>query len=163
MFQNSMFDQGALPTISRAMAFTETRQRLIANNIANAETPGFQARDISEARFNLRLKEAVYNRRYGNPRNYDFRDDMEMSDTSGFMKIRAYDNSNGAMKHSQNNVDIDVENAKMAKNAMFHKTLIQMLKHQYVTQRFFSFLNLFLYVLFRFIMNTLKNEQSTAI
>jgi len=131
MFQNSMFDQGALPTLSRAIAFTEERQRLIAQNIANAETPGYQSQDLSEDRFNLRLKEAIYNRRYGNPRYYEFRDDNEMNDNSGFLHVRPFNNSMGAMKHSQNNVDIDVENAKMAKNAMFHKTMVQLLSSQY--------------------------------
>lgn len=126
-----MFDQGALPTLSRAIAFTEERQRLIAQNIANAETPGYQSQDLSEDRFNLRLKEAIYNRRYGNPRYYEFRDDNEMNDNSGFLHVRPFNNSMGAMKHSQNNVDIDVENAKMAKNAMFHKTMVQLLSSQY--------------------------------
>jgi flagellar basal-body rod protein FlgB len=131
MFQNSMFDQESMPTLSRAIAFTESRQRTIAQNIANAETPNYQAKDLSEARFNLRLKEAIFNRRYDNPRYYDFRDDPEMNDDSGFLEVRPYDNSIGIMKHSQNNVDIDVENSKMAKNAMFHKTLVELLSSQY--------------------------------
>ena len=131
MFQNSMFDQESMPTLSRAIAFTEARQRTIAQNIANAETPSYQAQDLSEDKFNLRLKEAIHNRRYGNPRHYDFRDDFSMNDSSGFLNVKAIDNSIGIMKHSQNNVDIDVENSKMAKNAMFHKTLVELLSSQY--------------------------------
>jgi flagellar basal-body rod protein FlgB len=106
MFQNSMFNQGAMPTLTRAISFTESRQRVIANNIANAETPGFQAKDLNEMEFNLRLKEAIYNRRYGNPRYYEFRDDDHMNDDTGSMTVRPFDNHAGIMKHSKNNVKV---------------------------------------------------------
>lgn len=127
---NGMFQQGALPSLEKGVAFAEARQRVIANNIANAETKGYQSRDLDVNRFQSRLQEARFNRRWGNPRVFDFRDDASFSDAQGFLQSRVETDRSGLMRHSKNNVDIDRENAKMAKNALYHSTLANLLSQQ---------------------------------
>lgn len=131
MFQTSMFEQGAMPTLLRATAFAEQRQRVIANNIANAETPHFQAMDLPQEAFRERLKEAIMERRSGNPRHYNFRDDAAMHDSSGNLKVAPRGTLGGILRHSRNNVDIDKESAKMASNAMYHSIMTQLLQGQF--------------------------------
>lgn len=131
MFQTSMFEQGAMPTLLRAASFAESRQRVIANNIANAETPGFQAMDLPQEAFRERLKEAIMSRRSGNPRHYEFRDDAAMHDSSGYLKVAPRGTLAGILRHSRNNVDMDRESAKMASNALYHATMTQLLQGQF--------------------------------
>jgi flagellar basal-body rod protein FlgB len=127
----AMFNQEAMPTLERAASFSEQRQKVIANNIANAETPHYLAQDLPGKRFQLRLKEAILNRRYGNPRYYSFRDDRTMHDSGGSLRISHDDNKLGLLRHSKNNVDIDMENAKMAKNAMFYTSITRLMNQQF--------------------------------
>lgn len=53
----------ALNFNSQAMRLLGERQKILANNIANADTPGFKARDID---FSSELKQAVANGHTGN-------------------------------------------------------------------------------------------------
>ena len=54
---------GALPALERLLQFTGRRQALLANNIANLDTPGFRPSDVSVADFQALLGEAIDDRR----------------------------------------------------------------------------------------------------
>ena len=43
---NRIFNKTSLPIMERLLNITSTRQRLIASNIANAYTPGYQKQDV---------------------------------------------------------------------------------------------------------------------
>jgi len=58
-------DSGAIPALERMVQFAAGRQELIANNIANASTPGFRPADVSVADFQRQLGEAIDARRSG--------------------------------------------------------------------------------------------------
>ena len=47
--QQVIFDQTAIPRLERALDVTAARQRLLTQNIANAETPGYVRKDIDFA------------------------------------------------------------------------------------------------------------------
>jgi flagellar basal-body rod protein FlgB len=44
-----LFDKTAIPRLSRALDITAARQRLLTENVANAETPGYVRKDIDFA------------------------------------------------------------------------------------------------------------------
>jgi len=48
------------------MSFSSERQRVIANNVANANTPGFVAQDLDRAEFERAVSEAMSQRRSSN-------------------------------------------------------------------------------------------------
>ncbi len=62
-----MFDRfvsgGNLPALERVLQFTSARQSIIANNIANMETPGFRPADVSATAFQTSLADAIDNRK----------------------------------------------------------------------------------------------------
>ena len=47
----SMSDQPVLQALKGKLRFHETRQKVLAENVANAETPGYRARDIKAPDF----------------------------------------------------------------------------------------------------------------
>ena len=49
----------AIPALERLMQFAGGRHRVIVNNIANLDTPGFRPLDVSVRAFQTRLAEAV--------------------------------------------------------------------------------------------------------
>jgi flagellar basal-body rod protein FlgB len=55
----------AIPTLERLAQFAGARHRLIANNIANLDTPGYRPVDLSVSHFQKQLAEAVEDRRAG--------------------------------------------------------------------------------------------------
>ncbi|HBS28722.1 MAG TPA: hypothetical protein DEB06_04555 [Phycisphaerales bacterium] len=63
MFIEQLTNADALPTLERMAQFAARRQDLLAHNIANLSTPGFQQRDVSTADFQASLREAVDRRR----------------------------------------------------------------------------------------------------
>lgn len=63
MFIDQLSNAGSLPAIKAAMRFASQRQKLIAHNIANFETPNFIPKDVSTQKFQQALAEAVGQRR----------------------------------------------------------------------------------------------------
>ncbi len=63
MLINDVTSSGALPSLEATLRFAGARQRLIAHNIANVSTPGFQPKDVSVGDFQEQLGEAVDARR----------------------------------------------------------------------------------------------------
>lgn len=53
----------SLPALERTLQFASGRHRLIANNIANIETPGFRPLDVRVGDFQQQLGEAIDARR----------------------------------------------------------------------------------------------------
>ncbi|HSG98510.1 MAG TPA: flagellar basal body rod protein FlgB, partial [candidate division Zixibacteria bacterium] len=54
--QQVLFDQTAIPRLERALDLTSARHKLLAQNVANAETPGYVRQDID---FQSELRSAM--------------------------------------------------------------------------------------------------------
>ena len=57
-----MFDSTTIPVLEQVVNFAQTRHSLLAGNIANLDTPGYRAKDISPEKFATRLKDAITER-----------------------------------------------------------------------------------------------------
>lgn len=60
---DGLTNAGALPSLELTMRYAAQRQRLIAHNIANADTPRFVAMDVPSEAFRDVLRQAVDRRR----------------------------------------------------------------------------------------------------
>lgn len=89
------------------------RQRVIANNIANAETPGFTR---SEVEFESRLKDALESTERDEIKNKISEIQLEPE-----LDVETPAGANG------NNVIIDKEMAEMSKNALKYEAYVQLL------------------------------------
>ena len=101
------------------------RNQVITNNIANVETPNFKASSVEfESVFRAALKN----------------EGIALKSSRGFEKAsrrledvspRVTKNRNTSMRMDGNNVDIDAENALLAKNTIYYNTLVQKLNTEY--------------------------------
>ncbi|MCI6552402.1 MAG: flagellar basal body rod protein FlgB [Lachnospiraceae bacterium] len=99
------------------------RNDVIANNIANATTPGYKREEVE---FEAELEKALRNSRY-----------TSMDDKVGNLKInrlspRTYRDSAGfSYRLDGNNVDIETENVALASNQMKYNGLIDCLTQEF--------------------------------
>jgi flagellar basal-body rod protein FlgB len=93
----------------QALVLRAERQRLLAGNIANADTPGFRARDFD---FAAALREATA---AGGPR----------SSLSSAATPRLRDALSAQNNLDRNNVDMDRERASFAHNAVQYESTLR--------------------------------------
>lgn len=101
--------------LHRIVQAAKTRQKVIASNIANADTPGYKARDVKFGNF-LEKEVRLLNT---DPRHMGGKKGIEVK---GTMIIE--DNPSWS---DRNNVELNVEVAKMTENALLHDTAIKIL------------------------------------
>ena len=93
-----------LETLQQAIAFAEQSNRVTGQNIANINTPGYQAKEI---RFD-QLLDRLENRSNGEHFDISLVEGLEV-------------------RNDGNNVDLDRELAALKKNALAYQTLTQLL------------------------------------
>lgn len=114
---NRLFGGGALPSLEALLAFASARQKVIAANIANVDTVGYRARDLSEAGFQRLLAGLMEGR--------EVRADFEAGPAADA----------GGVKPGGNNVDLEIEMAKMVRNHALHSTAAALLTQQFALLR----------------------------
>ncbi len=100
-----------LSGLDKALEFHETRHRVIAENIANAETPGYRARRVE---FDEELRQAF--------------DEGVAEDGAS---LEAEVDRSARMKADRNTVDLDTEMAKMSENTLRTVALSRLLSRKY--------------------------------
>jgi len=102
-------------TLERQIHAANVRHGVIASNIANVDTPGFKAKDV---KFDEALETATIELRKTSPAHLG-----HAGDTPG-EKVTAEPRSSWG---DGNNVELDVEVAKMTENAVFFQTAVTLL------------------------------------
>ena len=112
---------------TQALVLRSERQRLIASNIANADTPGYVARDM---RFSEALKEATGNAPAGSAGSVAATQPGHMQPAGG---ARAEANLAYALPSQtnldRNTVDLDRERAAFADNAVKYEAALRFINH----------------------------------
>jgi len=89
------------------------RQKAIANNVANLETPGYR-------RFDVKFEELL-------AKILDSPGEIEL----GQLEPQIYQPNQTAVKSNGNDVNLEAEVGQMVKNSLRHKTLIRLLNKKY--------------------------------
>lgn len=121
MINSNVFDY--VNVLSKAADASWTRNDVIANNIANVDTPGYKRQDVD---FESQLRRALGNSRYETV-------DAKVSHvTSTELETRVYtDSANFSYRLDGNNVDIDTENVELAANQIKYDGLIDSINQEF--------------------------------
>lgn len=117
-----ILNSGTQMLLQRSLDVASLRNEVIANNIANVDTPGFKRNEVI---FEDKIRSAMagYNDN-GKLKITNSRHIQIQSDTSPVEpEIRTMNDL--SYRNDGNNVDIDVETAKMSKNKVFYDALGQ--------------------------------------
>ena len=119
----------ALSFQQQALGLRSYRQQILAGNIANADTPHYQARDFD---FSTALKEAVAGRSSGN---------LALATTAAAHLPGVAEASPARLMYRSpmqasadgNTVDMDVERAQFSENAVQYEAGVTFISHQIKT------------------------------
>ena len=121
MFIERLLNQGSAPLLERTLEFTAARHKLIAENVVNVDTPGYQQKDMSLEKFQSMLRDRVEARRSAPPGATSF------NDLSGEIE----NPERGILFHDGNNRSMEQLMSDQAKNALMHNMVVELLKKQY--------------------------------
>lgn len=121
MINSNVFDY--VNVVGKAADAAWQRNELIANNIANVDTPNYKRQDIN---FEAQLRRALGESRY---ESVDAKVGHLSSDE---LKARVYtDSANFSYRVDGNNVDIDTENVELASNQIKYNGIMTSINHEF--------------------------------
>jgi len=116
--------------LQKALDGTWQRQRAIANNIANHETPGYKAIRVN---FEDSLEKEIKRLENGVPTKEKITESIEALKNSEISVYSDYSTSNRA---DGNNVDMDLENIEMAKTQIQYQYLTRSMTDMFARLRY---------------------------
>ncbi len=125
----ALFGNTTVPVLEQVVNFNEARQALLAGNIANFDTPMYQARDVDVGDFKRKLANAIEDKhRHPNPADrfgpeypFERQGDIVGGDWPWDQPI---------LYHDLNNVGMEQQVTEMAKNNMEFNTALSIMRHQ---------------------------------
>ncbi len=107
-----LFGKTSIPAVAKSLDAGMLRSKAIANNIANVDVPGYQRVEVD---FERQLSKALDKSKLRGAKTDRAHLDIGRKDLSK-VKPEAYRPVDNTLSSGVNNVDIDIENAKMAEN-----------------------------------------------
>jgi flagellar basal-body rod protein FlgB len=126
-------NSGPMPALEMAIRFAGQRQRLLAHNIANIDTPNFQPLDVDPAHFQKTLADAIDDRRrrtggeHG-PLRWDQSAQLTRDDR-GDLLLRPDTPSRNILFHDRNNRDVERMMQALAENTGAYRIAIDLMTH----------------------------------
>ncbi len=121
MFIDRLINQTNAPLVSKVLGFASARHKLIAENIANVDTPGYRQKDLSQARFFSMLRERAAERRSAPPGSLGY----------DGLNVDVENPTAGILFHDQNNRSMEQLASDQAKNGLLYTLAIELLKKQF--------------------------------
>lgn len=121
MFIERLINQTNAPLVEQVVRFAAARHRVIAQNVANVDTPGYRQKDLSESKFYAMLRDRSDDRRDGAPGAVGFSD----------VQAELEEPTKGILCHDQNNRSMEHLMADQARNGMLYTLAIELLKKQF--------------------------------
>ena len=124
---SGLFQSTSVPLLEQVVNFSQARHNVLAGNIANIDTPGYQTRDLSPELFQERLRDALATRdelrrslglRSAAPHGVD-----PVADVSRDL--------HGILRHDGVNVSIEGQVTEIAKNQIQHNLALAIMNSQF--------------------------------
>lgn len=130
---SNLLNRGSLPALVDTMSFHETRVRVIAENVANLNTPGYAAKQLDAKNFQAAIRKAI-EQRDGNPTKpwrLDGGNEVR-TDSNGKLRIapgvRPVEN---ILFHDGTNASIENQMSDLAQTGMMHDLAAQLLRAKF--------------------------------
>ncbi len=121
MFLEHLMNQTDAPLLERVLKFSAAKQQLIAENLANIDTPGYRQKDLSTEKFMALLRSRLQQR------------DSAPTGATGFDDIdQAISHPNrGILSHDGNNRSMEQLASDQAKTGLMYVVVVELLRQQY--------------------------------
>jgi flagellar basal-body rod protein FlgB len=113
--------------LQEVLNFTQARHGVLAGNIANMGTPGYQVRDLSQTEFQERLKTAIAAQK---ERQEPVSPGM-LGDEPGDPIKNVRDSLKTILYHDGTNVGLEQQVTEITKNQMLHNLAVTIMSSQF--------------------------------
>ena len=130
---NRLISNEMMDLVQKSLDAAALQHKAISNNLANVDTPGFKR---SEVAFREKLKKAIDEKSAAETEL-----DLKRTDKGHFelhpaeplasIQPELIQQNQTSLRNDQNNVDIDLEMAKLAQNTVVYQTLAQITQSQF--------------------------------
>jgi flagellar basal-body rod protein FlgB len=121
----NLLQTSTLNLLSKALDASTLRQRVIANNIANADTPGYKSKEVlfeEILRQTLVENPSTFVGKRTHPKHIPIGKSSSQTSIPSPMVV---EHANTWVQNNGNNVDIEYEMTKMAENQLWYNALVQ--------------------------------------
>ena len=122
-----IFQSGTIPILEQVVNFSQARHTVLAGNIANLDTPGYQVRDLSVEDFQDRLENAIENRH----RAREATSPGELTTLPEDTLAEVARDPKTILYHDLSNVGLEHQVTEMVKNQMQHNLALTIMTSQF--------------------------------
>lgn len=135
MLIGDLSNSGAIPALEATLKFAAARQKLIAHNIANADTPDFRVQDVDPAHFQQALRSAVEERRMrtgGQQGAMHIKPTRQLRpDGRGGLELAPRSSSGNILFHDRNDRDLERLMQSNAENVAAYRLSAELLRNRF--------------------------------
>ena len=113
-----------IQTLENSLAYSAAKNRTIANNIANVDTPNYKAEKVEFKNVLSREIDGKIENKRTHSKHFSFQNELNPS----YIIKRV---NNTMYNHNGNNVDVDQEMAELAKNQIYYQAVVDRLNGKF--------------------------------
>jgi flagellar basal-body rod protein FlgB len=122
----NLFQSTTIPALEHSLNFSQRRHELLAGNLANMDTPGYQSRDLSVDDFHEALADSISASSDPQSVSPTTRDEIAYGPRAATEQVVFHDGSDVSMEHQV---------TEMAKNQHLHSLAITTMRSQFALLR----------------------------
>jgi flagellar basal-body rod protein FlgB len=129
----AVFNREGVPALQKMLAFTEARHRVLTENVANADTPGYVTKQLDPSEFQRALRSAVDETEHSPNAQLRVKGGDEFrEDAYGHLEVTPTTEPAGnILFHDGTNMRIEKQMSMLAENAMMYQTASELLKNRF--------------------------------
>ncbi|NLE29447.1 MAG: hypothetical protein GX629_07255 [Phycisphaerae bacterium] len=118
MILSEVFNNSETAPLDRLIRFTESRHKILVNNMANIDTPGYVMQDLDVSKFQQDLKKAIEHK--------------TLACTQSTQPASAKTDYNQYLLfHDRNNRSVEKQVSQMTQNTLTHNVAVELLRNRY--------------------------------
>jgi flagellar basal-body rod protein FlgB len=141
---SSLFETTTIPVLEQVVSFAQSRHTVLAGNIANLDTPGYQAKDLSVEDFQKQLRAAISERQSAGavgvqPSGYEdtlkrtlqpiYEDTLKRELQPRLAEVAK--NAQSILRHDLGDVGMEQQVSEMVKNQLQHNLALSIMTSQF--------------------------------
>jgi flagellar basal-body rod protein FlgB len=137
MWMDNLINGESGPVLEKVAAFTEARHRVLAENIANIDTPFYRTKQLDAKAFQAKLAEAVEARRTEPtaPLRLESTEQFHVDDLGKLQVTPTLRPTENVLFHDGTNASIERQMASLAENTLMHQVAVDLTRGRFASLR----------------------------
>jgi len=131
-FLTSLTSRNSIPLLDQMASFTQARHRVLTENVANIDTPGYRTRQLDPAAFQAALRRAANARqKMTSPLRMHDTEQVRVDKRGRLQVTPELEPADNLLFYDGTNGRIERQMAMLAENAMTHQLTTELLRGKY--------------------------------